>query len=130
DADIAKNPTVVVTSTAKHPDLRALFGEDYSKIKAGDELLAINGLSFVDWFEKNKFTSGAGANDFGGQRAALDYLTTIYGKFNRLPSEDFINFQFKSRDSPQNSYTVDVPYVSGRNEECWESWKQTVQEHH
>ncbi|KAH6588448.1 hypothetical protein BASA50_010729 [Batrachochytrium salamandrivorans] len=80
DADIAKNPTVVVTSTAKHPDIRPLFGKDYSKIKAGDELLAINGLSFVKWFEKNKFTSGGGANDFGGQRAALDYLTTIYGQ--------------------------------------------------
>ncbi|KAH6579733.1 hypothetical protein BASA60_003158, partial [Batrachochytrium salamandrivorans] len=80
DADIAKKPTVVVTSTAKHPDLLALFGEDYSKIQAGDELLAINGLSFVEWFEKNKFTSGAGANESGGQRAALDYLTTIYGE--------------------------------------------------
>ncbi|KAH6590559.1 hypothetical protein BASA50_009278 [Batrachochytrium salamandrivorans] len=80
DADIAKKPTVVVTSTAKHPDLRALFGEDYSKIQAGDELLAINGLSFVDWFEKNKFKYGFGANDFGGQRTALDYLTTIYGE--------------------------------------------------
>ncbi|KAH6602669.1 hypothetical protein BASA61_000896 [Batrachochytrium salamandrivorans] len=85
-------PTVVVTSTSKHPDLLALFGEDYSKIQAGDELLAINGLSFFDWFEQNKFTSGAGANEFGGQRAALKYLTTIYGKFNRLPSEDFITF--------------------------------------
>ncbi|KAH6589858.1 hypothetical protein BASA61_005464 [Batrachochytrium salamandrivorans] len=69
----------LVTSTAKHPDIRPLFGEDYSKIQAGDELLAINGLSFVEWFEKNKFISGAGANDFGGQRAALEYLTTIYG---------------------------------------------------
>ncbi|KAH6578483.1 hypothetical protein BASA61_000241 [Batrachochytrium salamandrivorans] len=80
DADITKNPTVVVTSTAKHPDLLALFGEDYSKIQAGDELLAINGLSFVKWFEKNKFKYGFGANEFGGQRAALKYLTTIYGK--------------------------------------------------
>ncbi|KAH6600221.1 hypothetical protein BASA50_002489 [Batrachochytrium salamandrivorans] len=93
--------------------------DDYSKIKAGDELLAINGLSFVEWFEKNKFISGAGANDFGGQRAALKYLTTIYGKFNRLPSEDFINFQFKSHANPEIIYTAKVPYVSGRNEKCW-----------
>ncbi|KAH6598999.1 hypothetical protein BASA50_003319 [Batrachochytrium salamandrivorans] len=104
----------------QHPDILALFGEDYSKIQAGDELLAINGLSFVKWFEKNKFTSGAGANEFGGQRAALDYLTTIYGETNRLPSEDSIKFQFKSRANPKNSYTVNVPYVSGHNEECWD----------
>ncbi|KAH9250583.1 hypothetical protein BASA81_011628 [Batrachochytrium salamandrivorans] len=111
--------TVVVTSTSKHPDLLALFGEDYSKIQAGDELLAINGLSFFDWFEQNQFTSGAGANEFGGQRAALDYLTTIYGEINRLPSEDSITFQFKSHANPENIYTVNVPYVSGRDEECW-----------
>ncbi|KAJ1342736.1 hypothetical protein BSLG_002833 [Batrachochytrium salamandrivorans] len=119
DVDIIKNPTVVVTSTSKSSKLRSLFGEDYSKIKAGDELLAVNGLSFVDWFEKNKFTSGFGANEFGGQRTALDYLTTIYGKINRLPSEDSIDFQFKSRVNPEIIYTVTVPYVSGRNEDCW-----------
>ncbi|KAH6591048.1 hypothetical protein BASA50_009048 [Batrachochytrium salamandrivorans] len=76
DVDITTKPTVVVTSTAKHPNLLALFGEDYSKIEAGDELLAINGLSFVKWFEKNQFKYGFGANEFGGQRAALKYLTT------------------------------------------------------
>ncbi|KAH9250708.1 hypothetical protein BASA81_011491 [Batrachochytrium salamandrivorans] len=119
DDDIAKNPTVVVTSTSEYPDLRPLFGEDYSKIQAGDELLAINGLSFVDWFEKNKFTSGGGANDFGGQRTALKYLTTIYGETNRLPSEDFITFQFKSHANPDITYTAKVLYVSGRNEDCW-----------
>ncbi|KAH9263780.1 hypothetical protein BASA83_012815 [Batrachochytrium salamandrivorans] len=43
----------------------------------------------------------------------------IYGKFNRLPSEDFITFQFKSHANPDIIYTVNVPYVSGRNEKCW-----------
>ncbi|KAH9248618.1 hypothetical protein BASA81_013732 [Batrachochytrium salamandrivorans] len=31
DADDTKNPTVVVTSTSEHPDIRPLFGEDYYK---------------------------------------------------------------------------------------------------
>ncbi|KAH9272091.1 hypothetical protein BASA83_005680 [Batrachochytrium salamandrivorans] len=119
DVDIIKNPTVVVTSTAEHPDLLALFGEDYSKIEVGDKLLAVNGLSFVKWFKQNKFTSGFGANEFGGQRTALKYLTTIYGKINRLPSKDSIDFKFKSRANPEIIYTVTVPYVSGRNEDCW-----------
>ncbi|KAH6586407.1 hypothetical protein BASA50_000581 [Batrachochytrium salamandrivorans] len=92
---------------------------DYSKIQVGDELLAINGLSFVKWFDQNKFKYGFGANEFGGQRAALDYLTTIYGETNRLPSKDSINFQFKSRANPQNSHTVNIPYVSGHDEDCW-----------
>ncbi|KAH9246377.1 hypothetical protein BASA81_016067 [Batrachochytrium salamandrivorans] len=67
----------------------------------------------------NKFKSGAGANDFGGQRTALEYLTAIYGKINRLPSEDFINFQFKSHANPEIIYTVNVPYVSIHDDECW-----------
>ncbi|KAH6593506.1 hypothetical protein BASA50_007316 [Batrachochytrium salamandrivorans] len=119
DADIIKKPTVVVVSTAESSELLALFGEDYSKIQAGDELLAINGLSFVEWFEQNQFASGAGANEFGGQRSALDYLTTIYGETNRLPSEDSITFRFKSRTNPEIIYTVNVPYVSGHDEDCW-----------
>ncbi|KAH9246935.1 hypothetical protein BASA81_015479 [Batrachochytrium salamandrivorans] len=72
DADIINKPTVVVVSTAESSELLALFGEDYSKIQAGDELLAINGLSFIDWFKQNKFKSGFGANDIGGQRAGLE----------------------------------------------------------
>ncbi|KAH9268073.1 hypothetical protein BASA83_009580 [Batrachochytrium salamandrivorans] len=120
DADIIKNPTVVVTSTSTSSDLLALFGEDYSKIQAGDELLAINGLSFVNWFEQNKFKYGFGANEFGGQRTALEYLTMIYGAINRLPSEDSIAFKFKSRANPEIIYTVNVPYVSGHDEDCWE----------
>ncbi|KAH9276722.1 hypothetical protein BASA83_000856 [Batrachochytrium salamandrivorans] len=61
-----------------------------------------------------------GANAFGGQRAALKYLTAIYGEKNRLPSEDSITFKFKSRTNPQNSYTVNVPYVSIHDDECWD----------
>ncbi|KAH9244505.1 hypothetical protein BASA81_018084 [Batrachochytrium salamandrivorans] len=119
DADIANKPTVVVTYTSTSYDLRSLFGKDYYKIRAGDELLAVNGLSFVEWFKQNQFTSGAGANAFGGQRSALDYLSMIYGESNRLPSEDFITFEFKSQANPQNSYTVNVPYVSGHDDDCW-----------
>ncbi|KAH6582253.1 hypothetical protein BASA60_002015 [Batrachochytrium salamandrivorans] len=95
------------------------LAEDFSKIQAGDQLLAVNGLSFVDWFEQNQFTSGGGANEFGGQRSALRFLSTRYGEINRLPSEDSITFQFRSRTNPQNSYTVNVPYVSGHDDECW-----------
>ncbi|KAH6583868.1 hypothetical protein BASA61_007826 [Batrachochytrium salamandrivorans] len=100
---------ILVTSTSTNPEVRSLFGEDFSKIQAGDQLLAVNGLSFVNWFEQNKFTSGGGANEFGGQRSALRFLSTRYGEINRLPSEDSITFQFRSRTNPQNSYTVNVP---------------------
>ncbi|KAH9269820.1 hypothetical protein BASA83_008137 [Batrachochytrium salamandrivorans] len=47
DVDIINKPTVVVTSTSTTSEILALFGEDYSKIQVGDELLAINGLSLL-----------------------------------------------------------------------------------
>ncbi|KAH6585308.1 hypothetical protein BASA60_000597 [Batrachochytrium salamandrivorans] len=102
DPDITKKPTVVVTSTAKSSELLALFGEDYSKIKAGDELLAIDRLSFVKC------------------ALVLNILLRSMAKVNRLPSEDFITFQFKSRANPEIIHTVNVPYASGHDEECWE----------
>ncbi|KAH9269740.1 hypothetical protein BASA83_008212 [Batrachochytrium salamandrivorans] len=103
------------TNMAPYRCFHATTGIKFSFIK-GDPDITKSPL----WFKQNKFKSGAGANVFGGHRAALDYLTTIYGKTNRLPSEDFITFKFKSRTNPQNSYTVNVQYVSGRNEDCWE----------
>ncbi|KAH6576582.1 hypothetical protein BASA60_004457 [Batrachochytrium salamandrivorans] len=120
DAHIAKRPTVVVTSTSTSSDLLALFGEDYSKIEVGDELLAINGLSFVEWFDQNKFEIWFWCQCFWWTAQSLGYLTMIYGAISRLPSEDFITFQFKSRANPETIYTVTVPYVSGRDEDCWD----------
>ncbi|KAH9245848.1 hypothetical protein BASA81_016653 [Batrachochytrium salamandrivorans] len=119
DADITNKPTVVVTSTAESFELLALFGRITPRSKLEMNCWQSMGCPLLR-FKQNQFTSGAGANEFGGQRAALDYLTTIYGENNRLPSEDFIKFQFKSRAIPHNSYTVNVPYVSGHDEECWD----------
>ncbi|KAH6567093.1 hypothetical protein BASA50_011263 [Batrachochytrium salamandrivorans] len=119
DPDIANKPTVVVTSTTKSSGLRSLFGEDFSKIQLGDELQTVDGLTFAEWFKKNQFTSGGGANVFGGQRNGLRYLNTIDGEVSRLPSADSITFQFKSQADPQNSYTAKIPYVSGHSNTCW-----------
>ncbi|KAH6581252.1 hypothetical protein BASA60_002529 [Batrachochytrium salamandrivorans] len=65
DADITKKPTVVVTSTAKHPEL----------------------------------------------------LAPLWGGLLQDPNS--IDFQFKSHFNPGIIYTVNVPYVSGHDEECW-----------
>ncbi|XJO72640.1 hypothetical protein BDV3_003733 [Batrachochytrium dendrobatidis] len=65
------------------------------------------------------FKAGDGANDFGGQRTTLDFLGTIYGSINRLPTNDHITLQFKARAKYNRIYTVKVPYVSGHNNACW-----------
>ncbi|KAH6566603.1 hypothetical protein BASA62_006589 [Batrachochytrium salamandrivorans] len=85
------------------PRTPPLFGEDYSKIQAGDELLAINGLSFVEWFKKNKFTSGVVPMNLVDSALLLNILLRYMVKINRLPSEDSITFQFKSRANPRTA---------------------------
>ncbi|KAH9264063.1 hypothetical protein BASA83_012498 [Batrachochytrium salamandrivorans] len=70
DVDIAKNPTVVVTSTSTNP---------------------------------KTVQSGGGANEFGGQRSALRFLSTRYGETNRLPSEDSITFKFNPELTPKTA---------------------------
>ncbi|EGF76336.1 expressed protein [Batrachochytrium dendrobatidis JAM81] len=119
DKDIAKKPTVLVSGITKVPEILALVGKEYSKIELGDELVGINGKTFVEWFKENQFKSGDGANDFGGQRTALEYIGSIYGSVNRLPSVDSIKLSFKSRKHYNHKYTVDVPYVTGHSNACW-----------
>ncbi|XJO73058.1 hypothetical protein BDV3_004092 [Batrachochytrium dendrobatidis] len=69
---------------------------------------------------ENQFKSGDGANDFGGQRTALRYIGTIYGSVDRLPAEDSISLEFKSRAHYNHKYTIAVPYVTGHSRVCWE----------
>ncbi|KAH9269798.1 hypothetical protein BASA83_008115 [Batrachochytrium salamandrivorans] len=51
-------------------------------------------------------------------RAALDYLTTIYGKSTACQVKT-LSSSNSIQSYPKNRYTVNVPYVSGHNEECW-----------
>ncbi|OAJ42976.1 hypothetical protein BDV3_001897 [Batrachochytrium dendrobatidis] len=120
DKDIANKPKVVVSDIVKTPEVLALMGKEYTKIELGDELVGINGKTFVEWFKENQFKSGDGANDFGGQRTALRYIGTIYGSVDRLPTEDSISLEFKSRAHYNHKYTIAVPYVTGHSRVCWE----------
>ncbi|KAH9245421.1 hypothetical protein BASA81_017107 [Batrachochytrium salamandrivorans] len=89
------------------------------KHSAGDELLTINGVSFDDWYEQNKFILGFGANDSGGHSRAFRYLSGIEGSSNILPEADGITLQLKRVGISQAVYTVTVPYVALSNDECW-----------
>ncbi|KAH9272646.1 hypothetical protein BASA83_005152 [Batrachochytrium salamandrivorans] len=81
DADIAKNPTVVVTSTSETPRYSLPSLERITpRSELEMNLLAINGLTFVRVVRANQFKYGFGANEFGGQRSALEYLLRYMGK--------------------------------------------------
>ncbi|KAH6568182.1 hypothetical protein BASA60_008754 [Batrachochytrium salamandrivorans] len=112
-------PKVRVIGVTDAPEIRSLIGRSLSSISAGDELLTINGVSFDDWYEQNKFILGFGANDSGGHSRAFRYLSGIEGSSNILPEADGITLQLKRVGISQAVYTVTVPYVALSNDECW-----------
>ncbi|KAH9269836.1 hypothetical protein BASA83_008153 [Batrachochytrium salamandrivorans] len=113
-------PKVRVVRIADTSEILNLIGNVLSTIDIGDELLTINGLSFDDWYDQNKFILGFGANDSGGHSRAFQYLEEIMGNSNILPEDDSITFQLRRLGGNQELYTVTIPYVSLSNDECWD----------
>ncbi|KAH6590437.1 hypothetical protein BASA50_009412 [Batrachochytrium salamandrivorans] len=112
-------PKVRVVGMTDTPEVLDLIGNVLSAVAVGDELLTINGLSFHDWYDQNKFILGFGANDSGGHRGAFQYLEGVSGSSNILPEVDGITFQLRRLGGNQELYTVTVPYVALYNDECW-----------
>ncbi|KAJ1332161.1 hypothetical protein BSLG_008977 [Batrachochytrium salamandrivorans] len=104
--NIVTDPTVVVSKLSNNKEFRELVGSAYDAISIGDKLESIDGLSFYNWYTKNRALL-SGANEFGGQRSALRYLTLIQGKINRLPDTDSLQLRFKS----QNGKSYDVHQI-------------------
>ncbi|KAH6582952.1 hypothetical protein BASA61_008266 [Batrachochytrium salamandrivorans] len=116
--DIVNEPVVIVTGRSTDPVALQLFGPDYSKISSGDILHSLDGLSFAKWFDKYQSILGLGSNVSGGYRYALQVLNNVAGRYQALPTNNEITLQFKS-SKDGTIYTVVVPYVSSRNEDCW-----------
>ncbi|KAH6560172.1 hypothetical protein BASA60_000371 [Batrachochytrium salamandrivorans] len=114
------SPKVRVVGMNDTPEVLDLIGDVISTVALGDELLTVNGLSFDDWYEQNKFGLGFGANDSGGHSGAFKYLAGISGSSNILPEDDDITFQLRRLGGNQELYTVTIPYVAFYNDECWD----------
>ncbi|OAJ40758.1 hypothetical protein BDEG_24458 [Batrachochytrium dendrobatidis JEL423] len=117
DADMVKKPTVVFEKFTKNQGLRAFFGKDYDQIKVGDELLLVDGMTFVDYWTLNQDKSG-GANDYGGQHGALKYMTSRPGVYTLLPETDTIKYRLKSKDTGK-VYDIEAPWVVVFDSSCW-----------
>ncbi|KAL2914878.1 hypothetical protein HK105_205620 [Polyrhizophydium stewartii] len=126
-ANLAQNPTVIVTSKTTDPALAKLLGAEFAKVELYDELVSVNGKTFRQWFDSVKFDGPQGANDFGGQRTALEYLGTVYASIGRLPAQDSIQLTFRSRKHYGKIYSVNIPYVVARTDTCWKVTSQLYQ---
>ncbi|EGF82057.1 hypothetical protein BATDEDRAFT_23310 [Batrachochytrium dendrobatidis JAM81] len=117
DADMVKKPTVVFQTHTGDKSLRAFFGKDYDQIKVGDELLLVDGMTFVDYRNLNQDKT-RGSNDYGGQHGALKYMTSRPGSFTLLPETDTIKYRLKSKDTGK-VYDIEAPWVVYFDSSCW-----------
>ncbi|EGF77125.1 hypothetical protein BATDEDRAFT_27937 [Batrachochytrium dendrobatidis JAM81] len=122
DADMINKPTVVFERFQSDQGLRAFFGKDYDQIKVGDELLLVDGMTFVDYRNLNQDKTG-GANDYGGQHGAFEYMTFRSGTYTSFPETDTIKYRFKSKDTGK-VYDIEAPWVVGFSSSCWSMTSQ------
>ncbi|KAL2914453.1 hypothetical protein HK105_206020 [Polyrhizophydium stewartii] len=116
--DVDNDPKIVITSTTQYAPYLEILGPDYAKIRRGDELTHVNGMPFVEWFRKNQFQLGNGANDSGGMRRALDYLTNFSGSQHRLSADDSITFTFRNQSQSGKPYTAALNFVADSDYTC------------
>jgi hypothetical protein len=109
---------VVVKSFSTQPEVLALIGSALSRINIGDELITIDGITFDQYVEKEKFLVG-GANESGALRAALGQISAVGGRYSPMPKKDDVTFQLKAYKSG-NVYTVTVPWIARRRTKCYD----------
>jgi hypothetical protein len=111
--DIVNNPRIAVANFAKAV---LPLSPDASKMAVGDELLTINGKSFVQIFKEQEFKNG-GANLFGGYRGVLNQLSAVGGNSQPMPTADNVKYMLKSQNSGLE-YMVVLPWVTRQNINC------------
>ena len=95
---------------------------DLEKIKLGDLLVKVNGLTFREFYESVKWRSN-GANEYGGMRTANSYMSYRSGLLNQLPESETMVFELYSKEK-KAAYTVELPWVAIRDDICFkDSWE-------
>ncbi|KAJ8323293.1 hypothetical protein O5D80_008051 [Batrachochytrium dendrobatidis] len=115
--DMIQDPTIVIARPVDDEIFDLLRNTAYSRIRVGDQLVSINGLTFYQWKNKHRNVIG-GSTESHSQRLALEYLTFRYGYRTPLPSEDSIKLKLKSRGGI--IYEVDALHMSKHRYSCWE----------
>ncbi|OAJ43044.1 hypothetical protein BDEG_26429 [Batrachochytrium dendrobatidis JEL423] len=114
--DMIQDPTIVVSKPVNREIFDLLRNTAYSRIRVGDQLVSINGLTFYQWKNKHRNVIG-GSTESHSQRLALKYLTSRHGSHTPLPSEDSIKLKLKSRGGI--IYEVDALHMSKHRYSCW-----------
>ncbi|KAJ3318307.1 hypothetical protein HDV06_000591 [Boothiomyces sp. JEL0866] len=121
--DLIQNPRVVVSGLSNYKKVLDLSQVD--GISIGDELLAANGLSFKQFYETNKWKTG-GANEYGGMRRALSYLSERKLGRTPVPETDGVDYTLKKPNGM--IYNVLLPWCARYDPKDFETCNQIFQE--
>ncbi|KAI8914287.1 hypothetical protein EDD86DRAFT_244499 [Gorgonomyces haynaldii] len=113
DSPDLMNPTIVVSSLSKYPQVLQL--SVVQNLSFGDQLLLVNGQSFSDYYEANKQTFG-GANRYAGYRNALKSLSFLSTSLYPLPTADEVQLTMLSQQG--NTYNLSLPWIAMSNPKC------------
>ena len=93
--NLEKRPILVISRFTGFPEVLDRAGDDVEKMSLGDILLRVNGLTFNEYYEKNKWLAN-GYNRFANMRAVAGLLSTRGGLLQLMPEEDEITFEYVS----------------------------------
>lgn len=105
--DLINDPIVAVKSFVAFPDVLNFNPHVKSQVQLGDILVSVNGMSFHQWYLDNKHMTG-GANQFGGMRQMLNYLSARNGKLIPLPTDDDVTYELKRFLNSTETYQITV----------------------
>jgi hypothetical protein len=63
--DILKHPLLAVSRITALPQILDISGSELEKVELGDVLIHVDGKTFYEFYQENKWFSG-GANEYGG----------------------------------------------------------------
>ncbi|KAJ3389984.1 hypothetical protein HDU92_000730 [Lobulomyces angularis] len=117
--DNINNPIAVVSKFSSFEEVLKIAGPELEKVKLGHVLVSINGLSLKQLFDKYVSTTN-GANDYGGLRSVLYFLSNRPGKFFKLTNEDTVVYELKRTLDSKTTFKVKVAVAGRQDNECLE----------
>ncbi|KAH6586404.1 hypothetical protein BASA50_000578 [Batrachochytrium salamandrivorans] len=119
DADITKNPTVVVTSTAKHPILRPSLGRITPRSKLEMNCLQSMDCPLLGGSSRTSSNMVLVPMNLVDSALLLNILLRYMGKSTVCRVKTLSISSSNPELTPEQLY-CQCPYVSGRDEECWD----------
>jgi hypothetical protein len=90
--NLEKYPILAISGFTGFPELLEKSGADFEKMNLGDILLRVNGQTFNQFYEKNKWLAN-GSNKYANMRAVAGLMTSRGGLLQLMPEEDEMEFE-------------------------------------